>query len=137
MIFGIVEGDVIANVIEAETLEIAQEVAGEGVEVVEGASRGWVRTADGWAAPVVPPVKRDLTALEFEMHVQSAAELSDDDVLAMLDDPALRLFWRRLHQANLIAPDHPLVADGLNALVSLGHLDEAQRQVVVDSWPVI
>lgn len=136
MIFGIVEGDVIANVIEAETLEIAQEVAGEGVEVVEGASRGWVRTADGWAATVVPPVKRDLSALEFEMHVQDAADLSDDDVLAMLDDPALRLFWRRLNQANLIAPDHPLVADGLNALVSLGHLDAAQRQAVVDSWPV-
>ena len=136
MIFGIVEGDVIANVIEAETLEIARAVAGEGVEVVEGAARGWVRTDDGWAAPVITPVKRDLSALEFEMHVQSAADLSDDDVLAMLDDPALRLFWRRLNQANLIAPDHPLVADGLDALVSLGHLDEAQRQVVIDSWPV-
>lgn len=136
MIFGIVDGDVIANVIEAETLEIAQQVAGEGVEVVEGASRGWVRSDGGWAAPLVPAVKRDLTAMDFEMHVQDAAGLSDDDVLAMLDDPALRLFWRRLNQANLIAPDHPLVGQGLDALVSIGHLDAGQRQAVVDDWPV-
>ena len=137
MIFGIVDGDVIVNVIEAETLEIAQMVAGDGVEVVEGASRGWVRTADGWAAPVAPSVKRDLTALEFEMHVQGAAQLSDDDVLAMLDDPGLRLFWRRLNQANQIGPDHALIVQGLASMVTLGHLTGAQRQAVLDSWPVL
>lgn len=136
MVFGIVEGDLIINVIEAASLDIARAVAGPGVEVVEGVSRGWVRTADGWAAPVVPPVQRDLSALEFEMHVQSEAGLSDDEVIAMLDDPGLRLFWRRLNQASLIAPDHPLVADGLAKLVDLGHLTDDQRQAVVDSWPV-
>lgn len=136
MIYGIVDGDLIVNVIEAESLEIAQMVAGEGVEVVEGASRGWVRTADGWGAPVVPPVPRDLSALEFEMHVQQAAGLSDDDVLAMVDDPALRLFWMRLNKALEIDPDHPVVADGLNKLVELEHLTAPQRQAVIDDWPV-
>lgn len=136
MIYGIVDGDLIANVIEAESLEIAQLVAGAGVEVVEGASRGWVRTADGWGAPVVPPVKRDLSPLEFEMHVQDAAGLSDDEVIAMLDDPGLRLFWRRLQQAGQIGPDHALVVQGLASMVSLAHLTEAQRQAVLDSWPV-
>ena len=136
MIYGIAHGDIIANAIEAESLEIAQTVAGEGVEVVEGAAIGWVRTGDGWGEPVVPPVKRDLTGLEFELHAQAAAGLSDEAVIAMLDDPALRLFWRRLNQASMIAPDHPLVDQGLDALVQLGHLTEAQRQAIIDGWPV-
>lgn len=136
MIFGIVEGDEIVNAIEAESLAIAQAVAGSGVEIVTGAGRGCVRGPDGWAMPVIPEVKRSLTALDFEMHVQTAAKLSDDDVIAMLDDPALRLFWRRLGQANMIAPDHALVAQGMEALVELKHLTATQRQAVIDQWPV-
>lgn len=136
MIFGIAEGDTIVNVIEAESLDVAQSVAGPGVEVVPDVGRGCVRGPDGWTMPVAPPAPRDLTALDFEIHVQKAASLSDDDVLAMLDDPALRLFWRRLGQANMIAASHPLVAQGLDALVALEHLTAAQRQAVIDQWPV-
>ena len=135
MIFGIVEDDTIINVIEAESLEIAQAVAG-GAEVVEGASRGWVRTADGWGAPEVPTRARELSGLGFEMHIQQAAALSDDDVLAMLDDPALRLFWRRVGQAGALTPDHGLVTDGLASIVTLGHLTQEQADAVIDTWPV-
>lgn len=135
MIFGIVDGDTIINVIEAETLDIAQSVAG-GAEVVEGVGRGWVRTADGWAAPEAPKRPRELSGLGFEMHVQQAAGLSDDDVLAMLDDPALRLFWRRIGQAGGLTPDHGLVTDGLASIVTIGHLTQAQADAVVDGWPV-
>lgn len=135
MIFGIVDGDMIANMIEADSLEIAQSVAG-GAEVVPNAERGWVRTADGWAAPEVPTRPRELSGLGFEMHVQQAAALSDDDVLAMLDDPALRLFWRRVGQAGQIGPDHGLVTDGMASIVTLGHLTQAQADAVVDNWPV-
>ena len=52
MIYGIVDGDLIANVIEAESLEIAQEVAGAGVEVVEGVRAD---AADTIVVPARPP----------------------------------------------------------------------------------
>lgn len=136
--YGVAQGDEIINIIVAETLEDAEVATGYNAEIVDvpGIAISWVRTADGWSAPDAPTRPRDLTALDFELHVQSAAGLSDDDVIAMLDDPALRLFWRRLNQANLIAADHPLVADGLNKLAELEHLTEAQRQAVLENWPV-
>ena len=136
MIFGIVDGDVIANVIEAESLEVARSVVGPGVEIVPDAGRGWVRGPEGWAAPETPKRPRDLSGLGFEMHVQQAAGLSDDDVLAMLDDPALRLFWRRVGQAGALTPDHGLVTDGLASIVALGHLTQEQADAVLSGWPV-
>ena len=136
MIFGIVQGDTIINVIVAESQEAAEAATGYNFEVVPDVGRGWVRTADGWAAPETPKRPRELSGLGFEMHIQQAAGLSDDDVLAMLDDPALRLFWRRIGQAGALTPDHGLVADGLASIVALGHLTEAQADAVLDNWPV-
>lgn len=136
MIFGIADGDRIVNVIAADSMDIAQAVAGAGVEIVPDAGRDWVRTDDGWAAAGIQRSPRALTGMEFELLVQEAAGLTNEDVLTLLDAPALRLFWRRLNQANLIAADHPLVGQGLDALVALGHLTDAQRQAVLDAWPV-
>lgn len=137
MLYGVIDGDVIANVVEANDAEIAAEVT--GAEVVEGAAIGWVRIGDDWG-PVEPepevPVKRPLSSLEFEFHVQQSAQLSNDDVLEMMDDPALRLFWMRLNKAVEIQPDHPFVAQGLAALVALGHLTEEQAAAITDDWPV-
>lgn len=136
MIYGIANGDIIINTMVVDDLETARAVVGPDVELVPDAGMDWVRTANGWAAPAYPPVKRKLSSLEFEFHVQEAAGLSDDDILATVDDPNLRLFWMRLTRAQEIDPDHPIVAQGLDSLVALGHLTDTQRQAVLDSWPV-
>ena len=42
----------------------------------------------------------------------------------------------RLNKAVEILPDHLFVAQGLAALVALGHLTEAQSEAITDDWPV-
>ena len=135
MIYGIAQDGVIVNALEAETLEIAQAVAPEGAEVIEGAAIGAVLVDGEWIVPEPEATRRTLSGLEFEMLVQQAAGLSDAEVLATLDDPNLRLFWHRLNRAAAIEYDHPVVAQGLGALVATGHLTEAQKDAVMAAWP--
>jgi hypothetical protein len=78
---------------------------------------------------------RSLTRLEFETHVQSAAALTDAQFLAVLNDASLALMWHRLSIATQVERDNDLTQNGLSAMVAAGHLTEAQKTAVNDSWP--
>ena len=87
--------------------------------------------------PVPDPQPVPLSVLDFELHVQAAAGLTDAQVVAMLDDANLKLVWHRLGRVSEVNRDHPLVQGGLDALVATNHLTAPQRADVVADWPVV
>lgn len=133
----IITGDQVANIIEAGSVEAAQALFPEATALDgEGLGIGWIADGQGgYAAPVVEPEPVDLDPLGFQMHVQTVAGMTDADVLAALDDANLRLMWRRLEMATSVPRDAALTVAGLDALVTTGHLTEAQRADVVTQWP--
>lgn len=78
---------------------------------------------------------KSLTRLEFETHAQKAAELTDAEFLAALQDPNLALLWHRLSIAIRIERDSDLTQNGLASLVAAGHLTGIQVTAINDTWP--
>lgn len=76
-----------------------------------------------------------LTRLEFLRLVQTAGGVGDAALLAAMDDPALRLLWKRLELATAVERDHPDTATALATLVAAGHLTEAQTAAIRAAWP--
>lgn len=87
--------------------------------------------------PVPEPLPEPLSVLDFELHVQVSAGLSDAAIVAMLDDPDLKLVWHRLGRVSEVNRDHPLIQGGLDALVATNHLTAPQRADVVADWPAV
>ena len=85
--------------------------------------------------PLGPSGPRPLSRLQFEGLVQQAAQLTDTQFLAALDDANLRLMWHRLNIASQVERDHELTQAGMAALVATGHLTDAQVAAIMAAWP--
>ena len=96
---------------------------------------GWLYDGEAFSPPAPSPQPLPLSRLQFEGLVQHAAQLTDAQFLAALDDAALRLMWHRLNIASQVERDHELTQAGMAALVATGHLTEAHVQAIVDAWP--
>ena len=109
------------------------------IEAPAHIERGWTLDGGEWSAPEPPPAPepqpRPLSRLQFEGLVQQAAQLTDAQFIAALDDANLRLMWHRLNIASQVERDHELTQAGMAALVATGHLTEAQVQAIMDAWP--
>ena len=105
----------------------------------EHIERDWKLIDGNWVEPdPIPepePVYKPLTRLEFETHAQTAANLTDAEFLAALQDPNLALMWHRLSIAERVERDNDLTQNGLAAMVAAGHLTEEQVTTINDSWP--
>lgn len=95
----------------------------------------WEESTLTWVEVDVPKVYRSITRLEFEVHVQTAAGLTDAEFLAALQDPDLALLWHRLSIATSVDRDSDLTQNGLTSMVSAGHLTDAQVTLINDTWP--
>lgn len=108
-------------------------------ECPEYIAQDWKLIDGSWVEPdPIPepePVYKTLTRLDFEVHVQTAAGLTDAQFLAALQDPNLALLWHRLSIATSIDRDSDLTKNGLTSMVSAGHLTEAQVVAINDTWP--
>jgi len=85
--------------------------------------------------PKPSPLPQPLTRLQFEIHVQTAAGLSDAAFFAALQDAALVLFWHRLTIDVQVERDNDLTQSGLSAMVSAGHLSASQVDAINQTWP--
>jgi hypothetical protein len=105
----------------------------------EHIERNWKLIDGDWVEPdPIPetePVYKPLTRLEFETHAQTAANLTDLEFLAALQDPNLALLWHRVSIAERVERDNDLTQNGLNSMVAAGHLTEEQVEAINDSWP--
>jgi hypothetical protein len=137
-----------ARIINSTAVDIATDpasqfhpiLAAEFVEVPDTVEQGWVVDETGnWSAPLPPaepePTPALLTPLVFESHLQKASGLSDEQFMAMLNDPALELSWRRLNLLLQIDKDNDITTSALSKMVAAGHLTEEQVKTVNDTWP--
>lgn len=133
-------GDVIENIIEVPSMAKAAGLF-PTAELTNVASTpvgiGWVRVEGGWAAPVIEPAPVVMTHLQFIEHVQAAGDVTDADLVAAKADPLLAAFWIKFELATSMERDHPTTVQGLAALVATGYLTEAERDAVVELWPVV
>lgn len=114
-------------------------LAVEFVEVPDEVSHGWALDNGIWSAPPPPPEPvpepKNLTRLEFELHVQTASGLTDPQFFAIIQDPEMALFWYRLDKVTSIGREDQLTQNGLTSMVTAGHLTDAQVVIINDTWP--
>lgn len=97
--------------------------------------RSW--TGSAWEdVPPAAPVPATIDALALLDLLQSAGGMTDAQLVAARDDPALAAFWIKLQLARAILPDDARTAEGLAALQTLGYLP-AGVPAVLAAWPTI
>ena len=117
----------------------------EPPEVSAGETPKWL--GHGWGvrptpAPTPNPepepvIYRNLSRVEFLDHIQTEGGVTDADLVSAHDDANLRVFWIKFDRAMTINRDDSKTVSGLEALASLGYLDAAGRQAVLDNWPTV
>ena len=99
------------------------------------------RVGDLWEDVEVdpPPVTyRSIDKVEAMGLVRAVTGMTQVQELAFRDDPNLALFWRiwREDVGSVIWRHHPMTAEILGAIEAAGYLSAAQRQAVLDNWPL-
>lgn len=84
-------------------------------------------------APARQRPPQPLTKLQFVGLCQTAGGMTDAQLVAAYDDPALKPLWIKLTMATAVERDDPATVEGLMAMEALGHLPEPQA--VLDAWP--
>lgn len=77
----------------------------------------------------------ELSRVEFLDALQEHGGATDANLVSSRQDSNLEAFWLKFDLANTIERDDAKTQAGLNALVSLGYLDAAGKQAVLDNWP--
>lgn len=140
-------GDVIDVSLGDPASRFPAHLVSEFQTVPDHITRGWRLVSGNWIEKLKPEiaepepqengVSKTLSQVDFVTLVQTVAQISEASFVTVYEDPALKSLWIKLSMAtNGVARDHPLVQSGLDALVSAGHITEADKDMVIETWPM-
>lgn len=136
-----------ARIIDSTVVDVCSDPTGcfhptlalEFVQVPDSVERGWVVVNDSWSAPPPPPKpemqRKALTRIEFELHVQTSAGLTDTQFFAAIQDQNLALMWHRLSSGEALLPTGELTHYAIATMVAAEYLTAEQGDAVLATWP--